>query len=98
LLRIDANGNLAATSGVDPVPSVVVIEVGRTERQRWLDLWCFQLLAWRDRAARYKQTDIRVLWSLIRRLLTNSLFENETLIRKVYAPGITRWIGLQWLS
>ena len=46
------------------MPSVIVIEAGRTERHYWLDLWryreLFQVLAWRDLSVRYKQTVIGV--------------------------------------
>ena len=60
------------------MPSVVVIEAGRTERHYWLDLWryreLFQVLAWRDLAVRYKQTVIGVAWALIRPLLTLLIF------------------------
>ena len=60
------------------MPSIIVIEAGRTERHYWLDLWryreLFQVLAWRDLAVRYKQTVIGVLWALIRPLLTMLVF------------------------
>src|SRR5246127_2401492 len=60
------------------MPSVLVIEAGRTERHYWLDLWryreLFRVLAWRDLAVRYKQTVIGVLWALIRPLLTMVVF------------------------
>jgi lipopolysaccharide transport system permease protein len=49
------------------VPSVAVIEAGRTERQYWLDLWCyrelFQVLASQDLAVRYWKTAVSVLWA-----------------------------------
>jgi lipopolysaccharide transport system permease protein len=60
------------------MPSVTVIEAGRTERHYWLDLWryreLFRVLAWRDLAVRYKQTVIGVLWALIRPVLTMLVF------------------------
>ena len=56
------------------MPSTLVIEAGRTERQYWRDLWRFRelfyFLAWRDFLIRYKQTVVGVAWSLIRPLLT----------------------------
>jgi lipopolysaccharide transport system permease protein len=56
------------------MPSIVIIEAGRTERHYWLDLWryreLFRVLAWRDVAVRYKQTIIGVLWALIRPVLS----------------------------
>src|SRR6202140_2901867 len=56
------------------MPSVIVIEAGRTERHYWLDLWryreLFQVLAWRDVAVRYKQTVIGAAWALIRPFTT----------------------------
>ena len=60
------------------MPSIIVIEAGRTERHYWLDLWryreLFQVLAWRDLSVRYKQTVIGVLWALIRPFLTMLVF------------------------
>src|SRR5271169_6046924 len=60
------------------MPSVIVIEAGRTERHYWRDLWryreLFQVLAWRDLSVRYKQTVIGVLWALIRPFLTMLIF------------------------
>src|SRR5246127_4327850 len=60
------------------MPSVLVIEAGRTERHYWLDLGryreLFRVLAWRDLAVRYKQTVIGVLWALIRPFLTMLVF------------------------
>src|ERR1700752_4766173 len=57
---------------------LIVIEVGRTERHYWLDLWryreLFSVLAWRDLSVRYKQTVIGVLWALIRPFLTMIVF------------------------
>ena len=52
----------------------LVIEAGRTERNYWRDLWnyreLFYILAWRDIAIRYKQTEIGIAWALIQPLLT----------------------------
>jgi lipopolysaccharide transport system permease protein len=60
------------------VPSELVIEAGRTERQYWNDLWryreLFYFLAWRDILVRYKQTAIGVAWALIRPFLTMVVF------------------------
>jgi lipopolysaccharide transport system permease protein len=60
------------------MPTLIVIEPGRQERQYWLDLWhyreLFRVLAWRDLSVRYKQTAIGVVWALIRPLLTMLLF------------------------
>jgi lipopolysaccharide transport system permease protein len=56
----------------------IIIELGRVERNYWLDLWryreLFQVLAWRDLAVRYKQTVIGVAWAVIRPLLTMIVF------------------------
>jgi lipopolysaccharide transport system permease protein len=56
----------------------IVIEVGRSERHYWLDLWryreLFRVLAWRDLSVRYKQTVIGVLWALLRPFLTMLVF------------------------
>ncbi len=57
---------------------ILVIEVGRTERYYWHDLWryreLFYFLAWRDILVRYKQTVIGLAWALIRPLLTMMVF------------------------
>jgi lipopolysaccharide transport system permease protein len=77
-VAISTFGKLPLTARVDSMPSVTVIEAGRTERHYWLDLWryreLFRVLAWRDLAVRYKQTLIGVLWALIRPLLTMLVF------------------------
>jgi lipopolysaccharide transport system permease protein len=56
----------------------LIIEPGRTERHYWLDLWryreLFQVLAWRDLSARYRQTAIGVVWAVIRPLLAVLVF------------------------
>ena len=52
----------------------MVIELGRTEKNYWVDLWryreLFYILAWRDIAIRYKQTVIGVAWALLQPFLT----------------------------
>ena len=52
----------------------LIIEVGRTERLYWKDLWnyreLFYFLAWRDILVRYKQTVMGVVWALVRPFLT----------------------------
>jgi lipopolysaccharide transport system permease protein len=57
---------------------VLIIELGRTEKNYWTDLWryreLFLILAWRDLSVRYKQTVIGVLWAIIRPLLTMVVF------------------------
>jgi lipopolysaccharide transport system permease protein len=56
----------------------LIIEVGRTEKQYWQDLWryreLFYFLAWRDILVRYKQTAIGIVWALIRPFLTMVVF------------------------
>lgn len=56
----------------------IIIQAGRTERQYWQDLWryreLFYFLAWRDILVRYKQTEIGILWALIRPFLTMVIF------------------------
>jgi len=60
------------------MPSELVIEAGRTERQYWCDLWryreLFYFLAWRDILVRYKQTVIGIAWAVIRPFLTMVVF------------------------
>ena len=60
------------------MPTELILESGRTERQYWRDLWryreLFQVLAWRDVAVRYKQTYIGVAWAVIRPFLTMVVF------------------------
>lgn len=59
-------------------PVTLIIEVGRSERHYWHDLWryreLFYFLAWRDLLVRYKQTVIGVAWALLRPLLTMLVF------------------------
>ena len=56
----------------------LIIEAGRTESQYWKDLWryreLFYFLAWRDILVRYKQTEIGIVWALIRPFLTMIVF------------------------
>ncbi len=56
----------------------IVIEAGRGGKQYWKDLWLFRdlfyFLAWRDILVRYKQTIIGIAWSVIRPLLTMTIF------------------------
>jgi lipopolysaccharide transport system permease protein len=57
---------------------VLVLEPGRAERHYWRDLWhyreLFAILAWRDVAARYKQTVIGIAWAVVRPLLAMVVF------------------------
>jgi len=57
---------------------VLIIELGRTEKNYWTDLWryreLFLILAWRDISVRYKQTIIGILWAIIRPFLTMVVF------------------------
>ncbi|OWY64843.1 phosphate ABC transporter permease [cyanobacterium TDX16] len=52
----------------------IVLEAGKTESQYWRDVWDYRellyFLAWRDILVRYKQTEIGILWALIRPFLT----------------------------
>jgi homopolymeric O-antigen transport system permease protein len=56
------------------VPDIIIIEVGRGNRQYWRDVWNFRelfyILALRDMRVRYRQTVIGVAWSVVRPLLT----------------------------
>jgi lipopolysaccharide transport system permease protein len=56
----------------------IVIEAGGANRQYFRDLWRYRelllVLAWRDLAARYKQTAVGVAWALLRPLLTAAIF------------------------
>jgi lipopolysaccharide transport system permease protein len=56
----------------------VVLEKDASDRNYWLDLWCyrelFYVLAWRDISVRYKQTVLGVLWVLIQPLVTLTIF------------------------
>jgi lipopolysaccharide transport system permease protein len=57
-----------------PDEQVLIIELGRAEKNYWTDLWryreLFLILAWRDISVRYKQTIIGILWAILRPLLT----------------------------
>ena len=57
---------------------ILIIEVGRTEKNYWTDLWRFRelflILAWRDLSVRYKQTVIGVIWAILRPFLTMVVF------------------------
>lgn len=59
-------------------PDEIIIEPGRGFKHYWKDLWnyreLFYFLAWRDITVRYKQTVIGVAWSVIRPLLTMTVF------------------------
>ncbi|MCL5776870.1 ABC transporter permease [Limibaculum sp. FT325] len=52
----------------------LILEPGRAEKEYWRDLWryreLFFMFAWRDIAARYKQTVVGVLWAVLQPLLT----------------------------
>lgn len=52
----------------------LVLEPGRYDREYWRDLWRYRellfVLAWRDIAARYKQTVIGIAWAVLQPLLT----------------------------
>jgi lipopolysaccharide transport system permease protein len=52
----------------------IIIKAGQKDSRYWIDLWeyreLFQVLAWRDLSARYKQTAIGVAWTVIRPLLS----------------------------
>ena len=56
----------------------LIIEPGRSFKHYWGDLWryreLFYILAWRDVAVRYKQTVIRIAWTVIRPFVTIIVF------------------------
>jgi lipopolysaccharide transport system permease protein len=58
--------------------SRLVIEAGKTQLHYRRDLWkyreLFYFLAWRDIVVRYKQTEIGVLWAVLRPILTTIVF------------------------
>src|SRR5450755_1492364 len=69
-----------------------IIELGRTEKNYWRDLWVyrelFYILSWRDIKVRYKQTVIGAAWGVIRPLLTTIIFTiifNK--VAKLQSPG-----------
>ncbi len=57
---------------------VLVLELGRADKNYWTDLWryreLFLILAWRDLSVRYKQTVIGVVWAILKPLLTMIVF------------------------
>ena len=61
-----------------PEEPVIVLELGRADKNYWTDLWryreLFLILAWRDLSVRYKQTVIGVVWAILRPLLTMVVF------------------------
>src|SRR2546426_7918991 len=65
-------------STTSPSQDFIIIELGRTEKNYWADLWryreLFLILAWRDVSVRYKQTAIGVVWAVIRPFLTMVIF------------------------
>lgn len=70
----------------------LIIEAGRAERNYWRDLWryreLFYFLAWRDILVRYKQTVMGVAWSVVRPLLTMTIFTIIfSRVAKLQAPG-----------
>lgn len=60
------------------LPTHVVLEAGRADRQYWQDLWRYRelllILAWRDVSVRYKQTTVGIAWAFIRPFLTTVVF------------------------
>ena len=66
------------SSSVPIQEPVLIIELGRTEKNYWADVWryreLFLMLAWRDISVRYKQTVIGVAWAILRPLLTMVVF------------------------
>src|SRR5438093_1784830 len=65
-------------STTSPSQDFIIIELGRTEKNYWADLWryreLFLILAWRDVSVRYKQTIIGLAWAVIRPFLTMVIF------------------------
>ena len=77
----------------------LIIEVGRTEKHYWKDLWRFRelfyILSWRDIKVRYKQTVLGAAWSIIRPLLTTLVFTvlfNK--VAKLQSPGAAPYVLL----
>jgi hypothetical protein len=62
--------------------SILVIEAGRSEQQYWKDLWRYRellyFLAWRDILVSYKQTEIGIIWALIRPFLCDIEIQADT--------------------
>jgi lipopolysaccharide transport system permease protein len=58
--------------------NILILEHGRTEKNYWVDLWCYRelflILAWRDISVRYKQTIIGILWAIVRPFLAMVVF------------------------
>lgn len=56
----------------------IYIEAKNTNLHYWRDIWkyreLFFILAWRDIAVRYKQTILGFIWTILRPLLTMSIF------------------------
>jgi lipopolysaccharide transport system permease protein len=73
-----AASNKPATVVSSVSERLLVLELGRAERNYWSDLWhyreLFAILAWRDVAVRYKQTVIGVAWAVVRPVLTMIVF------------------------
>jgi lipopolysaccharide transport system permease protein len=72
--------------------SELIIEPGRAEKNYWRDLWRFRelfyFLAWRDILVRYKQTVMGIAWSVIRPLLTMTIFTILfSRVAKLHAPA-----------
>jgi lipopolysaccharide transport system permease protein len=72
---------MKSTLNSSPIPRqepVLIIEIGRADKNYWTDLWryreLFLILAWRDISVRYKQTVIGIVWAIIRPLLTMVVF------------------------
>ncbi len=74
-----SNPGLPITNATKPLAEpVIVLELGRADKNYWTDLWryreLFLILAWRDLSVRYKQTVIGVVWAILRPLLTMVVF------------------------
>jgi lipopolysaccharide transport system permease protein len=69
---------LPLANATAPEEPVLILELGRADKNYWLDLWryreLFLILAWRDLSVRYKQTVIGVVWAILRPLLTMIVF------------------------
>jgi lipopolysaccharide transport system permease protein len=74
----------------------LIIEVGRTEKNYWKDIWHYRellyILSWRDIKVRYKQTVIGAAWSILRPLLTTIIFTFIfSRVAKLSAPGVASY-------
>jgi lipopolysaccharide transport system permease protein len=62
---------------IQPPPTTLVIEAGRTERHYWGDLWRYRellgFLAWRDVKVRYKQAVLGAAWAVVQPLVQTIL-------------------------